>query len=87
MNMEKVLVEAGKFYATFYENERCTRNLDPMRESPQVVSYFDEDSYHYDVGAFEWICAGTELEVRYLGGWNNPRNQKVIVFTRRSAGT
>ena len=82
MNVERVLVDGGRFYATFYENERGKFNLDPIRQSAQVTSYFDRDSYHYDVGAFQWICASTSLTVRYLGGWNNPRNQKMLVFTR-----
>jgi SAM-dependent methyltransferase len=82
MNIERVLVEGGKFYATFYENERGKFNLDPIRQSPQVTSYFDQDSYHYDFASFEWICEGTSLSVDYLGGWNNPRNQKVVVFTK-----
>jgi SAM-dependent methyltransferase len=82
MNVERVLVDGGRFYATFYENERGKFNLDPIRQSAQVTSYFDRDSYHYDVGAFEWICRGTSLTVRYLGGWNNPRNQKVLLFTK-----
>ena len=30
---------------------------------------------------FEWLCEGTGLQVEYLGGWNNPRNQKMLVFT------
>ena len=85
MNIERVLVPGGKFYATFYENERGKFDLDPIRQSPQVTSYFDEDSYHYELGAFEWICEGTSLEVTYLGGWNNPRNQKVLVFTKGAA--
>src|ERR671934_18169 len=83
MNIEQVLVPGGKFYATFYENEQGKRNLDPIRQSPQVTSYFDRDSYHYDFGTFEWICEGTNLDVTYLGGWNNPRNQKVVLFTKR----
>ncbi len=82
MNVERVLADGGRFYATFYENEQGKRNLEPIRQSPQVVSYFDQDSYHYDVATFEWICAGTSLSVRYLGGWNNPRNQKVLLFTK-----
>jgi SAM-dependent methyltransferase len=82
MNVEKVLAPGGRFLATFYENEQGKRNLDPIRQSPQVVSYFDRDSFHYDVGTFEWICEGTSLSVRYLGGWNNPRNQKVLLFTK-----
>jgi SAM-dependent methyltransferase len=83
MNVEQVLVSGGKFYATFYENERGKFDLDPIRQSEQVTSYFDSDSYHYDVASFEWICEGTGLDVRYLGGWNNPRNQKMLLFTKR----
>jgi SAM-dependent methyltransferase len=82
MRIEQVLVEGGRFYATFYENGRGKRNLEPIRQSEQVTSYFDRDSYHYDVGSFEWACTGTSLEVSYLGGWNNPRNQKVLLFTK-----
>jgi len=83
MNIERVLVEGGRFYATFYENERGKLDLDPIRQSEQVTSYFDQDAYHYDFAAFEWICEGTSLTVRYLGGWNNPRNQKMLLFTKR----
>jgi SAM-dependent methyltransferase len=82
MNVEQVLADGGRFYATFYENPAGKRNLDPIRQSPQVTSHFDEDSYHYDVGTFEWICAGTSLAVEYLGEWNNPRNQKMLLFTK-----
>lgn len=82
MQIEKVLVPGGRFYATFYENERGKFNLDPIRQSPQVTSYFDRDSYHYDFGTFEWICAGTSLEAEYLGGWGNPRNQKMLLFAK-----
>jgi SAM-dependent methyltransferase len=84
MNIERVLVPGGRFYATFYENEQGKFNLDPVYQSPQVTSYFDEDSFHYDYATFEWVCEGTSLEPTYLGGWGNPRNQKVVLFTKRS---
>jgi SAM-dependent methyltransferase len=84
MNVEKVLADGGRFYATFYENEQGKFNLDPIRQSERVTSYFDRDPYHYDLAAFESICDGTRMTVRYLGGWNNPRNQKMLVF--RKAG-
>jgi hypothetical protein len=60
------------------------KNLEPIQQSPQVVSYFDEDSFHYDYPTFEWIADGTTLDVEYLGDWGNPRNQKVVVFTKRA---
>ncbi len=82
MNVERVLVDGGKFYVTFYENKRGKFDLDPIHQSEQVTSYFDRDSYHYDFATFEWICEATSLDVRYLGGWDNPRNQKVLVFSK-----
>jgi SAM-dependent methyltransferase len=83
MQMEKVLVDGGKFYATIYENERGKRNLEPVEQRPGLVSHFDEDYYHYDFASFEWACDGTSLTPDYVGDWNNPRNQKMLVFTKR----
>jgi hypothetical protein len=60
------------------------KNLEPIQQSPQVVSFFDDDSFHYDYPTFEWIADGTALDVEYLGDWGNPRNQKVVVFTKRA---
>jgi SAM-dependent methyltransferase len=84
MNVEKVLNPGGRFLATFYENPDGKRNLDPIRQSPQVESHFDEDSFHYDYATFEWIAEGTSLDVAYHGDWGNPRNQKVVAFTKRA---
>jgi SAM-dependent methyltransferase len=80
---EQVLKPGGKFLATFYENMAGKKNLEPIQQSPQVLSYFDEDSFHYDYPTFEWIADGTTLDVEYIGDWGNPRNQKVVVFTKR----
>lgn len=84
VSAEQVLKPGGKFLATFYENMAGKKNLEPIQQSPQVVSYFDEDSFHYDYPTFEWIADGTTLDVEYLGDWGNPRNQKVVVFTKRA---
>ncbi|MGB2875172.1 MAG: class I SAM-dependent methyltransferase [Gaiellaceae bacterium] len=83
MEMEKALVPGGEFYATFFENERGKLNLDDVHQTAEVVTHFDRDFYHYDVGTFEWICDGTKLKVEYLGDWNNPVNQKMLVFRKR----
>jgi hypothetical protein len=82
MNVEKVLVAGGRFFATIYENERGKLNLDPVEQRPGLVSRFDADPFHYDFGTFEWICDGTSLRAEYLGDWNNPRNQKMLLFTK-----
>ena len=82
MNMEGVLAPGGRFYATFYENPDGKRNLDDVRQTPRVVTHFDKDYFHYDLATFEWICEGTSLTVEYLGNWNNPQNQKMLLFTK-----
>lgn len=82
MRMEEALKPGGKFLFTIYENPDGKRNLDPIRQSPQVVSYFDDDSFHYDYATFEWIVDGTSLDIEYLGDWGNPRNQKVVAVTK-----
>jgi SAM-dependent methyltransferase len=82
MQMEKVLVEGGKFFATIYENKDGKFNLDDVEQKPGLITHFDRDFFHYDFETFKWICDGTKLEVEHLGGWNNPRNQKMLVFTR-----
>jgi SAM-dependent methyltransferase len=82
IRMEQALVPGGEFYATFFENERGKFNLEDVHQTAEVVTHFDRDFFHYDVATFEWICDGTELSVEYLGGWNNPVNQKMLVFRR-----
>lgn len=90
MNMDKVLVPGGRFYATFFVNPDGKHNLKPL--VPELSSavpgpktfetYFDKDPFHYDMATFEWICQGTGLRVEYLGSWNHPRDQKMMVFIK-----
>jgi SAM-dependent methyltransferase len=82
MNMERVLVSGGQFYATIYLNERGKQNLDPIEQTPRIFSAFDRNPFHYDVATFEWMCEGTGLSVEYLGDWDSPRNQKMLVFRK-----
>jgi SAM-dependent methyltransferase len=83
VSIEKVLAPGGKFFATIYLNERGKLNLDQIQQTPRIVSNFDRNPYHYDLATFEWICDGTGLTPEYLGDWNSPRNQKMLVITRR----
>jgi SAM-dependent methyltransferase len=82
MEMDKALVPGGEFYATFWENSRGKFNLDDIQQSATAVTHFDRDFFHYDVGTFVWICEGTGLSVEYLGDWENPVNQKMLVFRK-----
>ena len=89
-NIEEVLAPGGRFYATFFENPYGRFHTAPIRQHAHTerggTSYFDRDPYHYDVSTFEWICDGSGLTVRYLGDWNHPGNQKMLVFTKGGDG-
>jgi SAM-dependent methyltransferase len=87
MNIEKVLIQEGRFYATFWENREGKFNLEPVMhpqiDGPGFATYFDKDYYHYDFETFRWICEKTKLTAEYIGDWNHPRDQKMAVFIRK----
>jgi SAM-dependent methyltransferase len=82
MSIERVLVSGGKFFATVYLNERGKKYLDPIEQAPGTVTHMDKNPFHYEFATFEWICEGTGLTPAYLGDWNSPRNQKMLLFTK-----
>jgi cyclopropane fatty-acyl-phospholipid synthase-like methyltransferase len=87
VNLDKVLVPGGRFYATFFENPKGKFNLKPVGrpylDGKEIATYFDEDPYHYDFGTFEWVCEGTGLTVEYIGPWEHPWDQRMLVFLKR----
>ena len=89
INIGKVLVEEGRFYATFFENPQGKFNLEPVIHSrvdgPDFPTYFDKDPYHYDFETFKSICERTNLRVEYIGGWGHPRDQRMMVFINERA--
>lgn len=83
MNVEKALKEEGEFYATFFENAKGKFDLKPIyHQRGGVTSYFDKDPFHYSFKTFCKICKGTGLEVEYIGEWNHPRHQMMMVFRK-----
>lgn len=87
MNIDKVLSSGGRFYATFFENPKGKHNLLPeeheQSDGTNLVTFFDKDPFHYDFDLFNWICEGTGMEVEYIGNWNHPRDQKMMVFMKK----
>jgi hypothetical protein len=86
VNMGKVLKPGGQFYATVYQNPRGKLFVDDIDQTERVVSHYDFDYYHYDLDTLRWACEGTGLEMDFLGDWDNPQNQKMILF-RKPNGT
>ncbi len=85
INIERVLKRGGKFYVTFFENDRGKFYLDSITNYPGgVITHFDKDPYHYNFEMFVKLCEDIpSLEVEYIGDWKHPRNQKMIVFKKQ----
>ncbi|HVO68557.1 MAG TPA: class I SAM-dependent methyltransferase [Aggregatilineaceae bacterium] len=81
VNVQKVMKPRGEFYATFFEDRDGTHRISPIRhEVGGRVTYPDQDPYHYEFRVFEELAQRVDLEVRYIGGWNHPRDQVMMVF-------
>jgi SAM-dependent methyltransferase len=83
----RVLKPGGRLYATFFE-QPDPFSLEPIRQpaagrSQPLLTYPDRDPFHYPVRLFEAFCAGSPLELRLLGDWGHPRNQRMLEFRRR----
>lgn len=84
LNIEPVLAEEGRFFATFFENP-SERNLAPVSHDYQGTAfrtYLDRDPYHYDFGLLEILARKARLRVTYLGAWVKGGSQAMMVFTR-----
>ncbi len=82
VNVDRVLLPGGVFFATFFENWNGKRYVGPLVQGDGIVSYYDQDPFHYTPDAFEWACEGTGLTAEYVGDWGHPRNQLMMAFRK-----
>ncbi len=86
INVDKVLAPGGRFYATFFESKggNWPEPIDHKVATGGVLtSYPDRDPYHYDFTMFEWMCQGLSIDVTYIGDWGHPREQQMLLFSKR----
>lgn len=83
-NVEQVIKKDGKFFATFFENDKGKFYFGPITHHPGGrISHFDSDPFHYSYDRFEKLCEEIpSLRVEYIGNWNHPRDQKMMVFQK-----
>jgi len=84
-NVDKILIENGRFYATFFENNQ-EKDIEPIviksKDGHTIETYTNKDPYHYRFSEFEKLVKGSLLSVKYIGDWNHPRYQKIMVFSK-----
>jgi SAM-dependent methyltransferase len=85
--VDRVLAPGGRFYATFFANPgpRLRTDSIPVRTDMSVDVYLDRDPFYYDPDLFSWLCEGSDLVCEYLGDWKHPREQHMMVFTKRDS--
>ena len=82
-NIEKILVQGGKFYVTFFENKSDAQSIEHLSlDGIHFSTFYDKDPYHYNFETFTKLCKETKLSVMYLGDWSHPRDQQMMVFTK-----
>jgi SAM-dependent methyltransferase len=78
------IAKGGRFYATFFVSPPGHAIELPLLHEPGgVVTHPHRDPYHYTVEDLTWCAKGLPWKVDYLGEWNHPRAQKMILFTKR----
>lgn len=86
VNVTKVMHPLGRLYATFFLNHAGPTYLDPIphttSDGSRIDSHYSQDPYHYDLGVLEWIASQVGLKASYIGDWNHPRDQKMLLLTR-----
>ena len=50
-----------------------------MRQS-EGTTFFELDPVQYSLAEFEWMAHRVGMAVRYIGGWQHPRDQKMLGF-------
>jgi len=84
-NIEKVLKKDGKFYATFFESSPDHNDKPIIHNGTdgKITTFPNKNPYHYPLSFFQKLCDDTSFGVHYIGKWNHPRDQKMLVFKKR----
>ncbi len=84
IQIKKLLKTGGRFYVSFFESKKDIFELLPAKhhstDNIELLTYFNKDPFHYNFQIFEWISQKIGLNVDYIGDWNHPRDQKMMVF-------
>ncbi|MEP9362134.1 class I SAM-dependent methyltransferase [Nocardioides sp. CN2-186] len=75
----KVMRPGGRFYVTFFERGRDFP-LDNVPKSGRMWS--ERNAFWYYRSDMTWVAKRSPWEVRYIGKWGHPRNQRMVEYTR-----
>lgn len=83
----RVLAPGGTYHTSVFEVPPDAPLFEPFHQSKGdgIVSYRDQDPYHYRPADFELILRKLDipLQMEWRGDWGHSRNQQMIVFRGR----
>lgn len=79
-SLEPLLASGGKFFATIFTVPADHDLEEPCPQLDTVVSHSVRDPFHYRVADMAHAAEGLDLTATFLGDWDHPRNQKMVVF-------
>lgn len=80
VEMKQVLKPDGIFYATFFIAPQPLHLDDIQHEPGGIVSYFDQDPFHYAFSEIQAIAVNVGFTAEHILDWKHPRNQQMIAF-------
>ena len=78
----KVMKPGGKFYATFFEGSKDMSLTDVLPIGRGLLQ--ETNSYWYYREDMEWAAQYGPWTYEYIGDWNHPVKQQMVVYTRTS---
>ncbi|MCC6198315.1 MAG: class I SAM-dependent methyltransferase [Burkholderiales bacterium] len=78
-----VLRPQARFYATFFEAPARAHVAPITHPRGGMVTFFDDDPYHYSREEIAWMAEAARMEVEYIGDWGHPRDQRMLAFACR----
>ncbi len=79
----KHLKPKGVYYSTFFQAPKSVYINELEHQPGGIMTHYDKDPFHYSFEEMMWMAAITNLEVKLIGDWGHPRDQKMVVFTGR----
>jgi SAM-dependent methyltransferase len=80
IEMRSVLKHDGTFYATYFEAPE-SGHLAEIMHPGGALSHYDQDAYHQSWEEIQWMAGVSRLNVRRIGDWQHPRNQRMLAFS------
>jgi len=84
VEVRKVLRPEGAFYATFFQAPRIAHTAALTHSPGEIVTHYDRDPFHYAFEEMRWMADAARMQVRLVGHWAHPRDQRMLCFSAAS---